>query len=127
MSAVLERQTPVLIESPGYERPRVRFDPKSKGFSSVAEGITLRVNARANPLGQYTSVERDSTNLVPAEYDLEEALALVASIIGTGQRTMLKNAWGDRVTISAYEGLLEDYDVAVVEEGHMQAAKKYGW
>ncbi len=116
-------QTCIQNTVPGYIRAKVKFDPSSRSLDSVISHINIFPARKGSG-----NLERVVIYVGTAKADDKiEHIGQSISQLGTGDGTIVEDFWKQAPNLDMYKGLLENYDVAAIEEAHMQAASKYGW
>jgi len=101
-------------------RSSVKYNPASKSIKLTSEGLVFTRNdsrIRSKEMATF------QLNVGTA---IDSIRKQVQSIQAT-QGTDCLDFWSDVVSLSDYSTLIDNYDVAAVEEIHMQSASRYGW
>lgn len=100
-------------------RSSVRYNPILKQIKRINEGLVLKRND-ARIRAKELAILRPSLGTA---IDSGKKMPKIHTTQGTGYLDF----WPDGVSLSDYSALIDDYDVAAVEEIHMQSASNYGW
>jgi hypothetical protein len=118
-------QTPC-AESNYYPRPSVKFNSAAKILKRIDADIVLKRNSARIQLRELSAFKSSLGTVSNAGKRMHCNSSKVVKIYPT-QGAGFSDFWLGETKLSDYGALVDDYDVAAVEEIQMQSASKYGW
>lgn len=122
LTQAIPEQTLIPNDRSAFRQPNLKFNPIEKVLSKIVEDFQITRNEGHVGAGIVESFLQKGTTWV-----LEEGYPIFEAPLSSTQIVRFQQLPSAPVTRSSYGGLFEEYDVAEIEEFHMQAAKKYGW